>query len=217
MGEMMDAVAHQWKQPLNALSLQADLLKEDFNNGEIDAEYIDTLTEDIFSQIQHMEMTLNEFRSFLRPNTEITRVKLIEIIQAVQLLLKDEFIQNAISINVNVDEKIELMVNQSEFKHIILNVLTNAKDAFNEKGITNRVIDIEATTTQDKMTLKICDNAGGMKPSVIRHVFEKGFTTKEAAEGTGIGLYISSQIIQKLGGEMSVSNTEDGACFLIQI
>jgi len=217
MGEMMDAVAHQWQQPLNALSLQADLLKEDYNNGEIDAEYIEKMTEDIFSQIEHMQMTLSEFRSFLRPTKEVSYVKLIDIIKAVQLLLKDEFLQNNISIDVKVDEKIELLVNQTEFKHILLNILNNAKDAFNEKEIVDRHISIYAFMADGKMNLRIEDNAGGIKASVIRHIFEKGFTTKEAGEGTGIGLHISLEIIKKLGGNMSVENGKDGACFFIEI
>jgi len=217
MGEMMDAVAHQWKQPLNALSLQADLLKEDFNNGEINSDYIDRLTEDTFSQIKHMEMTLSEFRSFLRPTKEVSYVKLIDIIKSVQLLLKDEFMQHNIEIEVMVDEKIELLVNKSEFKHILLNILNNAKDAFNEKEIVDRHIRIHASKVDGKMTLKVEDNAGGIKASVIRHIFENGFTTKEAGEGTGIGLYLSLEIIKKLGGNMSVENVEDGACFLIEI
>jgi len=217
MGEMMDAVAHQWKQPLNALSLQADLLKEDFNEGKIDTKYIEDMTKDIFSQIKHMELTLSEFRSFLRPNNEVAYVKLIDIIKAVQLLIKDEFVQNSIDIQVSVDESIEILVNQSEFKHILLNILTNAKDAFNEKEIVERIVKINATKRDGTMMLKIQDNAGGIKASVIRHVFEKDFTTKEAGEGTGIGLYLSLEIIRKLGGEMSVSNCDDGACFIIEI
>jgi len=217
MGEMMDAVAHQWKQPLNALSLHAELLKEDFSEGKIDSNYIDGLTEDIFSQIEHMQITLNEFRSFLRPNTKVSQVRLIEIIQAVQLLIKDEFVNNAISIDVEIDEGIELFVNKSEFKHILLSILNNAKDAFNEKEIEDRWIKIKASKSSQGMTLQIEDNAGGIKASVIRHIFKKGFTTKEAAEGTGVGLFLSSQIIQKLGGKISVENTDNGACFIIEI
>jgi len=217
MGEMMDAVAHQWKQPLNALSMYSDILKSDFSDNLVDDVYIEDMTEGINTQIEHMTKTLTEFRNFLRPSSEIVHVKLRHILDAVELLVKDEFLKNGITIHINIDEDIELFVNENEFKHIILNLINNAKDAFNERDINERIINILASTDKGKIIIRIEDNAGGIPPEVINHIFEENFTTKAKGEGTGIGLYFSSQILHKMGAQMSVNNTLLGACFTIKI
>jgi len=217
MGEMMDAVAHQWKQPLNALSMQADLLNEDFLDGKIDEKYIDELTIDVFSQIEHMQTTLSEFRSFLRPNSKTNYAQLLVIVQAVQLLIKDEFLQNKINILVDISEDIKFFVNENEFKHILLNILNNAKDAFNENETKDRKIKITLSKDEEKNIITITDNAGGVPAHVIKDIFKPNVTTKEEGKGTGIGLYMSDQIAQKMGGHLRVENVKAGAKFILEI
>ena len=217
MGEMMDAVAHQWKQPLNALSMYTDLLQSDFNDGEVDAQYIQNFSNDIQGQIEHMVSTLSEFRSFFRPTKEVEPFGLKRCIQGVLLLTKDEFLKNAV--NVTIESEQEIIINgiENEFKHLILNIINNAKDAFNERNVLQRDIHIRFNKDVNIVTLEIEDNAGGIPNNVIEHIFKPNVTTKEAGKGTGIGLYMSAQIAQKLGGKLSVYNAQEGACFQLVI
>ncbi len=217
MGEMMDAVAHQWKQPLNALSLMTDMLRDDFNNGTVDQAYIEELTNDAHIQIDHMVNTLTEFRDFFRPKDTIESFGIKRCIQSVMLLVNDEFMKNNINIHINSTKEILLQGIENEFKHLVLNIINNAKDAFNERAITQRDIYITFYQEDNHINLEIEDNAGGIPENVIHDIFKPEVTTKEEGKGTGIGLYMSMQIAQKLNGTLSVSNTPQGARFLLEI
>jgi len=215
MGEMLDAVAHQWKQPLNALSMYAELIKIDYEDGEVDQAYIEQFQEDIETQINHMTDTLGTFRTFFRPTKELHAFELHQVIDDVLLLAKDELTKNTINVEVIEEGKLELFGSENEFKHLLLNIINNAKDAFNDNGIKNRNITIRIITDDKKSRLEIEDSAGGIPESVIENVFKAHFTTKEEGKGTGIGLYMSSQIAQKHHAELRVENREKGACFIV--
>jgi len=217
MGEMMDAAAHQWKQPLNALSLMSDMLKSDFEEGEVDQAYINEVTEGIQTQIAHMVTTLSEFRTFFRPNKEAKSFGIKRSLQSVLLLVNDEFIKNNINIHIQNDKEILIHGIENEFKHLVLNLINNAKDAFNERELKERDIYISFYKEDNHINLEVEDNAGGIPESVIHDIFKPEITTKEEGKGTGIGLYMSMQIAQKMGGSLSVINTKDGARFLLEI
>ena len=217
MGEMMDAAAHQWKQPLNALSLMSDMLVSDFKDGDVNQAYIDEVTGDIQTQIAHMVNTLSEFRSFFRPNKEAKSFGIKRSLQSVLLLVNDEFMKNNINIHIQSDKEILIHGIENEFKHLVLNIINNAKDAFNERELTDRNIYINFYKEDNHINLEIEDDAGGIPEDVIHDIFKPDVTTKADGEGTGIGLYMSMQIAQKLHGSLSVLNTEKGARFLLEI
>ena len=215
MGEMMDAVAHQWKQPLNALSMLSDLLKSDFKDNLVDQAYIDDMTETVQQQIDHMVTTLNEFRTFFRPNKEAEPFGLKRCIQGVQFLVKDEFLKHGIAIHLENHDEIIINGIENEFKHLILNIINNAKDAFNERETLKRDIFIRFFKNTHTVWIEIEDNAGGIPEEVIGDIFKPNVTTKEADKGTGIGLYMSAQIVEKHHGTLRVANTSEGALFTI--
>ncbi len=217
MGEMMDAIAHQWKQPLNALSMMSELLESDFDDGDVDAKYIHQYTNDTHLQIQHMTNTLSEFRNFFRPKLTKEKFTIGEALNSVMTLVKDEFIKNNIYIEVSKKEEIELVESKNELIHLILNIINNAKDAFNERDITDRKILIDYFTDDTNIYLAITDSAGGIPESIIKDIFEPNITTKAIGKGTGIGLYMSMQIAKKFHGSLSVKNIEHGASFLLKI
>ncbi len=217
MGEMMDAVAHQWKQPLNALSMYGELLKSDYDEGLVNKAYLEEMLEGVDSQIEHMTTTLGEFRNFFRPSKGVLNFKLLDIINSVLFLVKDEFMKNSIRVKVNINEGLSIKGNENEFKHLILNIINNAKDAFNEKDIKDRQIIIEAYVEEENILLSIQDSAGGISEKVLESLFEANVTTKQEGKGTGIGLYMSRQIVHKLKGEIWVENTSQGACFKIKL
>lgn len=217
MGEMMDAVAHQWKQPLNSLSMMNDMLLDDFKNNNIDEAYIEEITEITHMQITHMINTLNEFRTFFRPAKDSKEFSVDECLQSVQILMKDELLKNTIQVNIKIEEDLILHGQINEFKHLFLNLLSNAIDAFSEKEIQNRTIFIRTYKNENHGIIEFEDNAGGIPNNVINSIFKPNVTTKVDGKGTGIGLYMSSQIVQKHHGHITVENTNDGALFSINI
>jgi len=216
MGEMMDAVAHQWKQPLNALSMYSEIIKSDFEDGGVDQKYVNQFKDDIQIQISHMLNTLDEFRTFFRPNKEEQDFQLKDVIDSVLFLTKDEFLKNRIMVTIESTNPIRIHGSENEFKHLILNIINNAKDAFNDNNITEkRVIVIRMIDDHESKRVEIQDNAGGIPKHVIGDIFKANVTTKEEGKGTGIGLYMSMQIAQKHHVTLSVQNKNDGACFTI--
>ncbi len=217
MGEMMDAVAHQWKQPLNSLSMMNDMLEDDFKDGIVDNDYIKDLTQTSQMQISHMVNTLNEFRTFFRPSKENADFFVEDCIQSVEILMKDELIKNNINLNIEIKDNLSIYGLINEFKHLFLNLLSNSIDAFNEKNIKDRTINIKTYIQENKNIIDFRDNALGIPQHVISDIFKPNITTKADGKGTGIGLYMSSQIVKKHAGTISVINTNTGALFTITI
>lgn len=216
IGEMIDAVAHQWKQPINIIKMRVDTLGYDFTDKLVNQEYITDFQTKIFHQIKHMTDTLDGFRSFFRPNKELKEFDMKIAVDKVLLLIKDEFIKHQINIDVNVIQNFQLLGMENEFKHLILNILNNAKDAFYDNNIENRNITINILLDDKSKKIEICDNAGGIPSEIIEHIFKANVTTKEQGKGTGIGLYMSSQIAVKHHGTLSAINIENGAKFIFE-
>ncbi len=220
MGEMIDAIAHQWKQPLNAISMAADMIRCEIKEGEeLSPRCVEAneMSDVIHHQIEHMTTTMSEFRSFFRPNKEKEDFSLEGCIDSVMVLLKDEILKNNIQIQRNKQEDIFIHGHENEFKHLLLNLINNAKDAFNENNIQKRIIAIGHNETEHHIILQVVDNAGGIPADIIDNIFHPNVTSKGDKEGTGIGLYMSSQIAQKHQGHLSVQNTKDGARFTLSL
>ena len=215
MGEMMDAVAHQWKQPLNALHLYSDLIPGDFSSGIVDQAYMDEFRTDVQIQITHMVDTLDEFRTFFRPNKVNTNFMFMDVIDSVLILIKDEFMKHSITIEVEQKETLNMYGSENELKHLLLNILNNAKDAFVDNAVKHKCITIRLTRSNQGNRVEIEDNAGGIPENVLPHIFKANVTSKSEGRGTGIGLYISSQIAQKYGAVLSAKNQNKGACFTL--
>lgn len=217
MGEMMDAVAHQWKQPLNSISMMNDMLLDDFKDSIVDETYIKDMTQTIQHQIEHMVSTLNEFRTFFRPSKDLKDFSLQICLKSVQVLMKDELLKNQINIKTETEEDISIFGEINEFKHLFLNLINNSIDAFNEKKIQKREIYITAKSENEDTIIRYEDNAGGIPQEILGDILKPNVTTKEEGKGTGIGLYMSSQIVQKHQGTLEVANSDVGAVFTIRL
>ena len=215
MGEMLDAVAHQWKQPLNALSMYNDLLAGDFRDGNVDESYIENFRKDIHTQIDHMLTTLDTFRSFFRPGTKVERFSMNEVVGDVLLLAKDDLLKHGINVSVE-GEDFRISGSRNEMRHLLLNLFSNAKDAFVEREIFPRNLSIRIFGNDARPRLEFCDNAGGIPEEIVDEIFKAHVTTKEEGKGTGIGLYMSRQIVEKHHGSLRVENRGEGACFIVE-
>ena len=213
MGEMMDAVAHQWNQPISVINMQVEMMGYDFEDGLIDESYVVDFQQKVTDQVEHMMSTLKEFRSFFRPSKDPVDFDIKQMIDKVLMLVKDEFMKNTIEIIVDDKENFTLNGIENEFKHLIINIINNSKDAFIENETNNRKIKINLLSDENYKVIEIIDNAGGIPSNVIDDIFKANVTTKAEGKGTGIGLYMSAQIAQKHHGELSVQNIENGAKF----
>jgi signal transduction histidine kinase len=210
MGEMIDAIAHQWKTPLSVISGNIMIMEMMAKDDQFD-EYFDSSSQ----QIQHLVNTIDEFRAFFRPNTKVEKVSLKKLVDSTLLLVKDELTKNTIENECILDKDIDVMINLNEFKHVLINIIQNSRDAFNERKVENRKIEFYIYEENDKAVLKICDNAGGIPKNIINDIFIPHFTTKEEGKGTGIGLYLTKQIVEKHNSKIEVQNSGDGVCFII--
>lgn len=211
MGEMIGSIAHQWRQPLNALNINIQNLDDDYDDGIIDKQFIDEFIVKNRKIIEFMSQTIDDFRNFFRVDKEKVYFSVKESVQSV-LNIQSALLE---SHKIKVDffgNDFKAYGLQSEFQQVILNFINNSKDEFEHKKISEGKIIIKL----DENKIVFRDNAGGIPQEVIDRVFEPYFTTKEQGKGTGMGLYISKLIVEKsMNGYLSCKNTEDGAMFTI--
>lgn len=212
LGEMMDAIAHQWKQPLGVIRLKSQELYLVSNTRELTKEEIKNTSLDIDKQIIHLINTLDEFRGFFRPSKGEQIYNIKKVIESTIELLHDDIIFHNLNINL-LCKPTNILINQNEFKHVFINLINNSKDAFIHKNINNRNIEIRVEVQKSEIIIYFSDNAGGISTNIIDSIFKVNVTNKK--EGTGIGLYLSKLIIEKHQGLISVSNTLKGAEFKI--
>lgn len=218
MGEMIDIIAHQWKQPLSLIAMQSDFLvvmndsKEVIPLGEVR-----NCKNKINEQVAHLTATLDEFRTFFRPTIHKENINLLDLFNSLKILLKDSFIKHNIVLTKDFENDITFSGNKNELKHLFINLINNAKDAFLQNNIYDRYIIIRAKEHEDYLTIEVEDNAGGIPIEILDKIFEANFTTKTDMGGTGIGLYMCEMITSKHQAEISVENKDNGALFTIKI
>jgi len=211
MGEMVGSIAHQWRQPLNALSINIQNLEDDFQDDLIDTNFIDEFMSKNKKIIDFMSHTIDDFRNFFRIDKEKVEFSILESINNVVN------IQNAILKNYDITltikgDDFKICGFKNEFSQVIMNIINNAKDALVENKIEDKQIYI--TIKNEKISIE--DNGGGIDKEIIQRVFEPYFTTKEQGKGTGMGLYMSKMIMESnMNGMLNVKNTTNGVMFEI--
>ena len=227
MGEMIGSIAHQWKQPLSVISMSNGLLRMSFEEKGIITEKAQLKSvESIDHSIKHLTQTIDDFRNFFNPNKERTLFKIQTAFEETFKLISSQLQNSDIKVIENIED-IELFGSQNELEQTLINLLKNAKEEL-AKTIKDKkkYIFVEAYKQDNQIVIKIKDNANGIPNEIINTIFDAYFTTKENTGGSGIGLYMSKQIIeQSMHGQISVSNKEytydneeyKGAEFLIMI
>ncbi|MDN5099516.1 HAMP domain-containing sensor histidine kinase [Aliarcobacter butzleri] len=219
MGEMIGNIAHQWRQPLNALGLILQNLKFSYEIGELDEKMIDKSVKKATMLTENMSKTIDDFRNFFRPNKAKENFKINEGITKAVELIESTFEHNNIKLEKDfVSSDIEFFGFANEFSQVILNLLTNAKDAVLENKIENPLIIIQTKIDDEYIYISIKDNGLGIKDEIINKIFEPYFTTKDEGKGTGIGLYMSKIIIENnMNGKIEVKNEQNGANVIIKL
>ena len=216
MGEMIGAIAHQWRQPLNSLAMKIQFIEDDFEDDLIDEEYLEKFNNDCMKLINFMSKTIDDFRNFFTINKVKNEFDVKMKIEETINMLSAQLESYEIKIIIN-NKSFSMIGYVSEFQQVILNIINNAKDELVKKEIENKTIIIDIQNENKVGIIKIKDNAGGIPDDILDRVFEPYFTTKEQGKGTGLGLYMSKMIIEEnMNGKLSVSNIENGAEFIIK-
>lgn len=241
MGEMIGAIAHQWRQPLNTLGLCVQNVRDAWRHQDLDDEYLETTTESALVQIRHMSRTIDDFRNFFLPDKTKTIFDTMAAAGEVLSLFSAQLRANNITYELYCrthDKWLDTLSDiepcpektiagyRNEFEHVLLNLINNAKDSILAKEKSGRFsqgesgrIFFEFAKEDQTVTIKVCDNGGGIPPSIIDRIFEPYFTTKTPGQsGTGIGLYMAKTIIEDhMQGRLTAENSTEGAVFTITL
>lgn len=207
LGEMIGHIAHQWRQPLNVINcttldikLQRDMHLLNDSSLEQSLLSIEKIT-------HQMSETINDFMNFYKPSKQKKRFYLHDSVQFASKIIALQLKNAKISLSFALDEKLSIFGSSSEFQQVVLNLISNAKDAFATQNIESKQICIFTRELDNVVELCVEDNAGGIRDEIFGKIFEPYFTTKENLNGTGIGLYMSLMIMKEsFNGTISVEN-----------
>ena len=206
MGEMIENIAHQWRQPLSVISTISSSLKIKKEMNILDDKEFYEALQNINKTSEHLSNTIDDFRNFFSPNKEMNKFYVSQLIKKSKDLIKSRFDKFNIKVIEHIDD-IEILSYQNELFQVILNLFSNSIDVLSSSQIENKIIYIKIYHDENNLYIEFLDNGGGIKDEFINRVFEPYFTTKHKSQGTGIGLYMSLQIVTKhLNGEISVKN-----------
>ena len=216
MGEMINMIAHQWRQPLNAISAASIKLNMQNDMGILTEKEITATSQFIEDMTQKMSQTINDFMNFTKPTNQKENIIFAEVLQEILNIMGPQLKNHDISFTIDLQQESELFTYKKELEHIIMNIIANARDAFENTQNEEKLIHLQTFVKNNLFVIKIADNAGGIEDALIDRIFEPYFTTKETNKGTGLGLYMSKKILQEhLNGDIFVQNTKDGAEFSI--
>lgn len=203
MGEMIGSISHQWRQPLNELALKIQILQSQQMMESVDDKTMDTFVDESIDLIRHMSQTIDDFRNYLKPDSAIVDIDASTVIKQTLSLQQAQLTMNHIDIKI-IGDSFTFKANSSEFKHVLMILINNAKDALVEREGERKI-----TFTLAPKSIEIKDNGGGVPENMINKISQPYVTTKDK-NGTGLGLYIAKSIIEgKLNGVLNFSNHAD--------
>ncbi|MBW4055159.1 MAG: PAS domain-containing sensor histidine kinase [Proteobacteria bacterium] len=218
MGEMINNIAHQWRQPLNVLGLYLQELPVVYGSEDFNRTYLDTVVKKSMQVILHMSRTIDDFRNFFRSDKKKISFSINRVIGQTLTLIDASFKEQQIGIAFHPETIPMTSGYPNEYAQVLLNILMNARDALIGHNSGTALISIRMFAKGDTSVVTITDNAGGISEKIIDRIFDPYFTTKGPDKGTGIGLFMSKTIIEKnMGGRISARNTGSGAEFRIEV
>jgi len=218
MGEMIGNIAHQWRQPLQAIAGIIQNYEDAYGDGTLDMAYIEKHTDLIMDILTDMSRTIDDFRYFFKPNKIRENFNIKDVILKTLKFLESSFKFNNIDVSLDLEDNCIIEGFTNEYSQVLLVIFSNAKDELIELQIKAKQITIVLNKIEDKFVVQISDNAGGITKEVLPKVFDPYFTTKEQGKGTGVGLYMAKMIIEKnMDGKLTARNLKDGAEFRIEV
>ncbi len=215
MGEMIGVISHQLKQPLNVLSLYCDDIKFSYDYDELNKDAIDDFSVNTKKQIHHMRDTIDGFLSFFKEDKDRSNFNIKKSLDNCLDLMQAHLDKNKINFSKEIKNDFHLNGVEMELTQVIMNIITNSIQAFEECKIEDKKIHIEIYSKNDKNYLTILDNAGGIKEKDLDKLFDPYYTTK--TDGTGIGLYMVKLVIKNsFKGNLYLENSNNGVKFIME-
>lgn len=212
MGEMMANISHQWKQPLNnvGLSIVSSRLTQDFDALNKNFDIME-------KNINYLSNTINDFMSFFENKIHNEARPIGDIVDEVRSIMEAQIKSCGIKLSVNIDEKLKKVKMTPVISQVLLNLLNNAKDARDDTKINKEIV-LYFEATQNGFLISCCDNGVGIDKAIVSKIFDPYFTTKDKKQGTGIGLYMSKQIVTKIfDGTIVLDERTNSTCFKIEV
>ena len=218
MGLILNMIAHQWRQPLNHVSLIVNTIILKQKKQRLLPEELNTLKNDFQKQITYLSNTIDDFQNFFKPKKDKELFRIKDMVTTTYSLLQPLFDKNQIKLDIDIDSEITYFGYKNELSQVLLSILNNSKDALIENTISNRLINISLIQSKNNLLIIIEDNAKGIKESILGNIFDPYFSTKNTKNGTGLGLYMSKIIINEhFKGNISANNRNDGLEIVIKI
>ena len=218
MGEMIGNIAHQWRQPLAQISAIHMNMKVTFDFNKFDKNYLNDKIKEANKLTSYMSQTIDDFQNFFKPQGEKEIFSIEQACKDAYNIIDSSLKYHNIEIDFDLKEDTNILGYKNEFSQVILNILSNAKDVLIERKIKNPKINVEIKNGDKYSIVKISDNAGGVKNDIIDKIFDPYFTTRHKTQGSGIGLYMAKNIIERnMLGFINVKNIENGALFTIKV
>jgi len=208
-------IAHQWRQPLNALSATAINMSLLSSMDALEKNHIEENSEFIQEQCQKMSQTIDTFMNFVRPSKSSKVFKILHTLESILQIMGIQLTHHSIELTINsIDKDISLVGYEDLLEQVLINLLSNARDAFEDIEISDKYIDITIDMLDNIPVIIIKDNAGGIPKEVRDKIFNPYYTTKEQGKGTGVGLYMSMDIMRKsFNGNIIYTALENGSEF----
>jgi len=218
MGEMLSNIAHQWRQPLNNVSLIVQNLQAEFEDGALTPTTCRNHVDECINILMYMSHTIDNFHAFYQPDSGRQSFDLYQTITESLTLVRESL--ESCGIVIGLVSECHFIVNgfRKEFSQVLLNVVQNAKEAILLRQPTAPFVEINCSQREGFVRITVKDNGGGIPPEILDKVFDPYFTSKFKSQGVGMGLYMSKMIIEKhMGGKISVANGAEGAEVTIEL
>lgn len=226
MGEMIGMIAHQWRQPLGALSattvgIQNKIELEHFNLDQKEERkefevYLKNKLKSMAEYVNVMSETIEVFLNFLKKENKTEKICLNDMVNQALHILQPSLNENQITVEFQREDIPNLTLVQNEVTQVILNILKNAEEALLENDAKTKKISIRTYQSEDTVFIEICDTAGGIPADILPNIFDPYFSTKGSKNGTGLGLYLAKIIVEDHhSGRLAVGNKNNGACFIL--
>lgn len=218
LGEMMGLIAHQWRQPLSAISATATGMQIKFELDSWTPEYVESSLHNIEEYVLHLSDTINDFTNFFKPTKRIEKVEARDIIKKALFIMSPLLTKENVLVLKKYGSENKIETYPNEVTQVVLNLIKNSVNALTKREINNPEIVITEYEKNGKNIIEVSDNAGGIDEKIQAKIFEPYFSTKNAENSMGLGLYMSKFIIEEsCGGSLEVNNIEDGAKFTITL
>lgn len=212
MGEMLSNISHQWRQPLNNVSLIVQNLQMAFEANELSHDSCRAYVQECTGLLSYMSRTIDNFRAFYHPDQERQLFTLFPVISDAVGLVRNDLASHGIAVEVVNEQDSQVNGFRNEFAQVLLNIIVNAKEAILLRQPLSPFVKIVCSKAGDSALITVADNGGGIDPELHDKIFDPYFTTKFKSQGTGVGLYMSKMIIEKhMAGRITLENTAVGS------